>query len=231
MRKYLVVNSVRSERPILVENARTANYDNWCAVAAFFDGDGCVDVEVRKYTLHWVVTFTDNWPPQFLQIKQFSEAQGLGVGAVRSTGMGAVKFQVAGIESLVKFARGVLETRCLFKKRRELQIMLAYFDGKVTGNQVIEFLNREVRDGIRVGKLRTAKLPFTYIVGRRVYKKGYKRIAPSTLAALTDKEKDEIRSRYVNQGSTIYQLAPLYEVSPSTIFKTIRGLKRGSGQT
>ncbi|HEV2390383.1 MAG TPA: hypothetical protein VGS04_06625 [Nitrososphaerales archaeon] len=211
------------------EDVTSTSYDNWCAVAAFFDGDGCVDVEVRKYTLHWVVSFTDNWPPQVLQIKQFLEAQGLDVGAIRPAGVGAVKFQVAAIESLIRFARGVLETTCLFKKRDELRVMLAYFNSEVTGDQVIEFLNREVTDGARTGKLRMTKLPFTYIVGRRVYKKGYKRIGPSTLAALTEKEKEEIRSRYVNQGLTMYQLAPLYEVSPSTIFKTVRGLKRGSG--
>jgi len=224
------VSSFPSRTLAFDEDATSANYDNWCAVAAFFDGDGCVDVDVRKYTLHWVVSFTDNWSPQLLQIKLFLEAQGLDVGAIRPTGMGAVKFQVAAIESLIRFARGVLETRCLFKKRKELQIMLAYFDGKVMGDQVIEFLNQEVRDGVRVGKLRTAKLPFTYIDGRRVYKKGYKRIGPSTLAALTEKEKEEIRTRYVNQGFTMYQLAPLYEVSPSTIFKAVRGLKRGSGR-
>jgi hypothetical protein len=79
-----------------------------------------------------------------LQIKQFLEAKGLDAGAIRPTGMGAVKFQVAAIDSLIRFARGVLETRCLFKKRKELQIMLAYFDGKVTGDQVIEFLNQEL---------------------------------------------------------------------------------------
>lgn len=223
------MSSFPSRRRASDEHATSPNYDNWCAVAAFFDGDGCVDIEVRKYTLHWVVSFTDNWRPQLLQIKQFLEAQGLDVGAIRPTGMGAVRFQVAAIESLIRFARGVLETRCLFKKREELQIMLAYFDGKVTGDQVIEFLNQEVRDGARVGKLRTTRLPFTYIVGRRVYKKGCKRIGPSTLAVLTEEEKEEIRSRYVNQGLTMYQLAPLYEVSPSTIFKTVRGLKRGSG--
>jgi hypothetical protein len=203
-------------------NLPLATYDNWCAIAGFFDGDGGLDIDVRKSTLHCVVNFTDNWAPQLLQIKQFLEAQGVRVGALRSTGMGAFNIEVAAIESLVKFAKGALETRCLFKKRKELQMMIEYFDGRVTGNQVIEFLN-EVRSGIRVGKLRVANLPYTYIEARSAFMTGYKR------KMLTEEEKSEIRSRYVNEGSTIYQLAPVFGVCPSTIFLAVRGLKRGSG--
>jgi len=110
--------------------------------------------------------------------------------------------------------------------------MLNYFNGRATGNEVIDFLNEEVKTGIRIGKLRpSSDVPFTYPEGLRVYKKGYRRIGPSSLAALTEKEKEEVRKSYVSEGLTIYQLAPTYGVSPSTIFKTIRGLKRGSGLT
>jgi DNA-binding CsgD family transcriptional regulator len=108
--------------------------------------------------------------------------------------------------------------------------MLSYFDGKITGNEIFGFLNQEVRDDVRVGKLKLPNLPFTYIEGRRVYKKGYKRIGPSTLQALTEKEREEVRFQYVSSGLTIYQLAPMHGVSHSTVFKTIRGLKRGSGK-
>lgn len=111
-------------------------------------------------------------------------------------------------------------------------MMLNYFNGKATGNEVIAFLNEEVKSGIRVGKLRlSSDVPCTYPEGLRVYKKGYKRIGPSTLQALTEKEKEEVRKSYVNDGLTIYQLAPAYGVSPSTVFKTVRGLKRGQGLT
>jgi hypothetical protein len=208
------------------------NYDNWCAVSGYFDGDGGLDVDVRKHTLHFVLNFVDNWPPQLWQIKLFLEREGVRVGAVRRAGVGGFKVEVAAIESLMRCAEAMLETRCLFKKRGELEMMLSYFKDKVTGNQVIEFLNEEVKNRIRVGKLRLSfDVPCTYSEGLRIYKKGYKRIGPSTLQALTEKEKEEIRESYVNDGSTIYKLAPAYGVSPSTIFKTIRGLKRGSGRT
>jgi hypothetical protein len=100
--------------------------DNWCAVAGFFDGDGGIDVEARAYTLHWVLNFVDNWAPQLIQIKRFLESQNVRVGAVRATGTGGHKIEVAEIDSLMKCARMMLAVPCLFKKREELRMMTDY---------------------------------------------------------------------------------------------------------
>ena len=119
----------------------SVEYDNWCAVAGFFDGDGGLDVEVRKNTLHWVLNFTDNWPPQLAQVKNFLEANSVRVGRVRPTGVGGFKVEVAAVDSLVRCAQSMLGTTCVFKKRRELECMVNYFGGKLTGNDVIGLLN------------------------------------------------------------------------------------------
>jgi hypothetical protein len=96
-----------------------SGYDNWAVVAGFFDGDGGLDVEARSYTLHWVLNFTDNWPPQLIQIKRFMESQGIQVGILRRAGTGGYKMEVAGINSLQKCALAMLDGRNLFKKRKE----------------------------------------------------------------------------------------------------------------
>jgi hypothetical protein len=165
---------MESVAPIPSRNSNwvSQNYDNWCAVAGYFDGDGGLGVDVRKHTLHWVVNFVDNWPPQLWQIKLFLEKQGVRVGTLRRAGVGGFKIEVAAIESLKRCAEAMLETRCLFKKRRELEMMLDYFNGRVTGNDVIAFLNEEVRNGIRVGKLRlSSDVPCTYPEGLRFTKR------------------------------------------------------------
>jgi hypothetical protein len=113
------------------------------------------------------------------------------------------------------------------QETRRTEIILEYFGGNVTGNSVIDFLNQEVTGGIRVGKIRVADVPCTYAEGLRIYKKGYARNGPSPLQALKEDEKAEIRRAYVDDGATIYQLAPSFGVSPSTVFRTIRGLRRG----
>ena len=119
------------------------------------------------------------------------------VGAVRATGTGGYKIEVAEIESLIKCAKMMLEVPCLFKKREELRTMIDYFEGKLTGDNVGSFLNEEVSTGIRVGKLGTTNLPYTYFEGKKVYKKTYSREGPSPLQALSQEEKEKVKRRYV----------------------------------
>lgn len=228
--KSLVNCDKEDDRTVDEQTKLLVGYDNWSAIAGFFDGDGGLDVEAKKFTLHWVLNFTDNWPPQLMQIKQFLERRGISVGAVRHTGTGGYKVEVASIESLRKCASAMLHGRSLFKKRKELEFMLDYFDGKTTGDDVIRLLNQEVTNGIRVGKLRTSKVPFTYTDGKRVYKKGHKWNSLGLLA-LSEERKEAVRRAYVEAGLTIYQLASTHKVSPSTIFRAVRGLRRGSGKT
>lgn len=141
-------------------------YTNWCAVAAFFDGDGGLSVEPRSFTLHWSLSFVDNWPPQLLQIKSFLERHGIEASMPRRSGHGGWKIQISSIESLKKVGRLMLETRCLVKKRGEVEVMLQYFEGKMTGTEVGSFFNNEVRIGKRTGKIRRFDVPFTYPQGK-----------------------------------------------------------------
>ena len=120
----------------------------------------------------------------------------------------------------------MLEGRCLHKKRRELLALLDYFDGKITGDCVIALFNDEMRNGVRVGKLRASSLPYTYTDGRRAYKTSHKR-NPLGMCALNEEDKKTVRREYLDAGSTIYQLASKYGVAPSTILLAIRGLQRG----
>lgn len=227
--KSLVNGDKENDRNADEQTKLLVGYDNWSAIAGYFDGDGGLDVQANKFTLHWVLNFTDNWPPQLMQIKQFLERQGISVGAVRRTGTGGYKVEVASIESLRKCASAMLDGTSLFKKRKELEFMLDYFDGKITGDDVILLLNEEVRNGVRVGKLRMSRVPFTYTDGKRVYKKGHKWNSLGLLALSTER-KEAVRKAYVEAGLTIYQLASTYKVSPSTIFRAVRGLQRGSGK-
>jgi hypothetical protein len=156
------------------------------------------------------------------------ESEGINVGALRRSGRGGYKIEVAAIESLQRCALAMLEGRNLFKKRKELELMLDYFSGRKTGDDVVSLLNEEVMAGIRIGKVRVLKVPYTYFEGKRIYKKGHVWNSQSLLA-LNQSEKEMVRRRYAREGMTIYQLALTYHVSPSTIFRAVRGLRRGSG--
>src|SRR5437870_13247974 len=68
----------------------------WCYVSGYFDGDGSVDVDPRKYTLHWVVSVTDNWLGQVQLVKIFLESQLVKVGKPQNTGRGCLENQGVG---------------------------------------------------------------------------------------------------------------------------------------
>lgn len=199
-------------------------YTSWCAVAAFFDGDGGLDVEPRSFTLHWALSFVDNWPPQLLQIKSFLEGQGIQVSTLKHSGHGGWKIQVAAIDSMKKVARLMLETGCLVKKREEIVIMIQYFDGRITGNAVGEYINHEVRIGKRTGKVRRFDVPSTYPDGKIESLRGFSR----SRSSLSTRQKAVIANTYSAKGLTMYQLALVYHVSPPTIYRVVRGLRRGS---
>jgi len=90
-------------------------YNNWAAVAGFFDGDGNVSVDPREYILHWVVSFSDNWLPQIEQIRGFLVGCGTRVGKPRKVGSGAWMCEVAEITSLIAMATRMLESGGIYK--------------------------------------------------------------------------------------------------------------------
>jgi hypothetical protein len=198
-------------------------YTSWCAVAAFFDGDGGLDAQPQAFTIHWALSFVDNWPPQLLQIRSFLRRHGIEVSLPRRSGHGGWKIQVSSIESLKRIGRLMLRTECLVKKRNEIEMMIQYFDGKITGTEVGRFFNNEVAIGKRTGKIRKFDVPFTYLQGKSESRKG----VTHGRSNLSKAQKDAVSNFYSTKGLTMYQLASMYHVSPSTIYRIIRGLSRG----
>ena len=125
-----------------------------------------------------------------------------------------------------KPGRLMLETGCLVKKRGEIETMLQYFQGIITGTEVGAFFNNEVRIGKRTGKIRKFDVPFTYPQGKSESLRGLSH----RRTCLSNAQRESISRTYSIKGRTMYQLASMYHVSPSTICRVVRGLRRGSTQ-
>lgn len=95
------------EAPPAVVTARE-EYTSWTAVAGFFDGDGSVDAEARACTMHWVVSFTDNWLEQIEQIREFLVKHRVRAGKPRRVGVGSWTCDVKEISSLKTMAMEML---------------------------------------------------------------------------------------------------------------------------
>ncbi len=154
---------MQKAHPVVV--AARGGYTDWTAVAGFFDGDGSVDIDVRAYTIHWVISFSDNWLGQIEQIREFLVKHGIRVGKTRRAGVGGWTCEVKEISSLKTMAIEMLRSGGIYKKKRELLLLIDYYSDKVRGTEVLEAFNTEVRLGIRVGKIRKTGLPYTHTGG------------------------------------------------------------------
>lgn len=193
-------------------------YTSWAATAGFFDGDGSVNVDSREYILHWVVSFSDNWLCQIEQVRLFLLGHGIRVGKPRRVGVGAWMCEVAEISSLIALATNMLASGGVYKKKRELQLLLDYYLDKITGTEVIEAFNDEVRLGKRVGKIRRVDMPYTHSAGfaRARYASRFGQRALNAIEA------DTLVKEYVRGDATCRSLATKYDISASTVSRILR---------
>jgi intein/homing endonuclease len=199
-------------------------YSSWAAIAGFFDGDGSVDLSARAYTLHWVLSFSDNWLGQIEQIREFLANHGINVKNSRRNGIGGWICEVKEISSMMAMAQEMLRSGGIYKKKRELQMLIDYYSDKVTGTEVLEAFNSEVRHGIRVGKIRYTEMPYTHSEGlaRARYASSFEQ------KALNEIETQNLINDYLTKDVTGKSLAGKYDVSEATVSRI---LKRSSIDT
>ena len=196
-------------------------YDNWCAVASFFDGDGCVQVGPQKDTLFVKLEFSDNWRPQLEQLLAFLHSHGISTGQISKMSGGAYHFVIVRQAGVISAATAMLATRCCFKKRQELEWVLQYFGDRLTGTAFIERLNDEVRCGNRTGKIRHFEIPYLHSDGSR---QRYLRIAAKRRVLTEEQKRQIVIDRSVGR-MTLARLAAKYAVSITTIARVVGNRK------
>jgi len=126
-------------------------------------------------------------------------------------------FEVREISSMETLARKMIQSGGIYKKRRELQLLVDYYFDKVTGTEVLEAFNEEVRSGIRIGKIRGTDMPYTHSAGftRARYAS---RFEQRSLSAV---ESQNLIGEYISKGVTGKSLARKYDVSESTVSRLL----------
>jgi len=155
-------------------------------------------------------------------VKIFLESQLVKVGKPKNTGMGAWKIKVSEIESLRKMATAMLNCGVLNKKKKEIRLLLDYYENRITGNDVAEALNEEVTKRVRIGKIRHFDIPFTHSQGLEERTKA----SVSVTRALTEQGQKRLMEDHVEQGLSGKELATIYGVSEATVSRIIRTLAR-----
>ena len=112
--------------------------------------------------------------------------------------------------------------RYTVKKRSELQVVIEYLEGRITGNRAIELFNREVRSGRRRGKIRTEDIPYTRADGLRKSKLENAKKARASYAVNVDPESQKrIKEDHLNLKLGHIRLSKKYGYSVSVIRRVL----------
>ncbi len=200
-------------------------YDSWEQVSGYFDGDGSVSVEVSQNVLRFRIRFVDTWRPQIESIRSFLMRRGIRVGSVlrdkKDDPMSGYRIEVGRIEDVLKTAKVMLPL-CV-KKQRDLEIVVDYLEGRISGTEALARFNEEVRAGRRSGVIRHDDVPFTKSEGFRRYRlaaaararAGHIVVVPHETEVGIKKDHIELKLGYI-------RLSKKYGYSQSVIRRVLR---------
>ena len=157
-----------------VENYPRFGYSSWEQVSGYFDGDGSVSLEVVRYILRFRLRFVDTWRAQVESIRVFLEKNGIKVKSVnrdrKRVTLSPYRIEIGAAERVLKTAKAMLP-HCV-KKAYDLQIVVDYLEGRITGDEAVAKFNEEVRAGRRSGYVRESRVPYTYPEGIGLWRRG-----------------------------------------------------------
>ena len=210
-------------------------YDSWRQVAGDFDGAGTIyfsDTTNQPYKLSISLVLVDQSLDQLRMIKAVLNGHDVPTSnLLKRSDSNAYELAVSQFKAVRRALRRM--TPFLFMKEIEARGALEYYEGKITGNQLVAISQAEVEAGRRERKLRSVQLNVPYI--RPEGDRMMKRLRNGRLrdsfgryrAKLTPEEFRDIRVKHFDQGKRICDLTKEY---PQYARETIRRvLGRGRG--
>jgi hypothetical protein len=210
-------------------------YHSWLQVAGYFDGDGTIyfsDTSNRPYKLTISLVFVDQSVDQIESVKDFLNRHGVKTSNVlKRSDSNARELAVSQFKCVKKALRHMIPFLC--KKENEARAALDYYEGRITGNQLIAVFKTEVEAGRRERKSKTVHLdvPYTRPAGDRIMRslrKGRLRDAFGRYRAkLTPDDFQAIRVKHFDQGKRICDLVREYPQYGRETIRRVLGRGRG----
>jgi LAGLIDADG-like domain len=201
-------------------------YQTWEQVAGYFDGDGNVRVDLRKFVLRIGVRFSDTWKPQLEAIQRFLLRRGIRTSAVGidkdrlGNRRPAYRLDINETLSVIELL-DALAVRCV-KKHEDLRIALDYLRDRITGAEAIQRLNEQVRIGRRRGHLHSYTNRLTRSAGHRLYELTNARIAREAhIVRIGPELQKRIKDDQAQLGLSIVKLSKKYGYSESVIRRVL----------
>jgi len=210
-------------------------YSSWEQIAGYFDGDGNIsisDLSNIPFKLSLSLIFTDASFEQISMIMEFLNARGIRTSNVLRTSKGT-----AWIIAISRYGKVLATLKNmlphLYKKAIEAESAIDYYEGRITGNDLLKVLSQEVEAGRRERRPHKVivDVPFKFTEGIEVMKE----IRRSRLrdafgrfrAKVTPEDYAAIRREHFERNAKLQELIGMYpEYSKETI-RRILGRDRG----
>ena len=210
-------------------------YASWRQVAGYFDGDGTIgtsDISNQPYKLSLQLVFVDQSYDQLLTVKEFLTKHGIRTSNIlkRSDGS-AFELAISEFVSVKKMLRRMIPFLC--KKEIEARAALGYYEGKMTGNQLLAVFRLEVEAGRRERRPHRANVdvPYTRPEGDSIMKRLRKDRLRDAFgryrAKLTPGDFGAIRTKHFDYGVRICDLVREYPQYARETIRRVIGRGRG----
>jgi hypothetical protein len=210
-------------------------YDNWGKIAAYFDGDGDIyfsDTSNQPYKLGLAMVFTDQSFEQIRMIKEFLNLNGVVTSNILKTSQGtAYMIAISRYDHVLLTMKAILPH--LYKKANEIRAAIDYYEGRITGNQLLAVFNQEVEAGRRERHPRKVVIdvPHTYPEGDALMKTNRRIRLRDAFgkfrAKVTPEDYASIRDEYFRQGIQVPELTRRYPQYARETIRRILGKGRG----
>ena len=194
-------------------------YDSWEQIAGYFDADGTIvifDLSNIPYKLGLSLSFVDQSIDQIRMVRNFLRKAGIRTSNVLRQNMRSNAWIVAiGSVGQVKECLRLMIPH-LSKKAIEARAVLDYYDGKITGNELVAVFRSEVEAGRRERRDRKVPIdvPFTYPVGKKALEQMRTPKLRDAFGRYRTKVSAEdlrqIREAQFNKGKSVIELIKAY---------------------
>jgi hypothetical protein len=209
-----------------------AEYETWEQVAGYFDGDGTVatsDLSNLPYKLSLSLWFVDQSKDQISMVRGFLQKEGIRTSNVlKHFKQSANVVAVSEWRSVVLMLRRM--TPFLYKKANEATAALAYYEGRITGNELMTVLQQEVEAGRRERRPRKVviDIPYTLPQGLALMKANRSAVFRDSFgrfrSKVTPEDFERIRYEHFVEGKRLADLSREYrQYARETIRRALGG--------
>jgi len=132
---------------------------SWEWVAAIFDGEGAISVQVRAYSIDLNISFTQKDRAVLDEMSSFLEVKGVSRARVYTEHKGSIsRLIVSSNADIPRVLEGMIPF--LRVKRNQVVVTAGYLRDEISGNEYARTINMEILAGRRRGNILSANQPW-----------------------------------------------------------------------